>query len=170
MSSGSISALAGKHQSAGSLSVTKHSSVQIQAPLITGTRKRDPEQEEMMRRRRSIQYPPQIEPVDLGNMSLWSAIQERLLPYFAGFGWKTSMEEVNHLVKRWIHEVSNDTLEQELSLFFKTGMLSMANKLAAAADESFASRAGEIWVFFFGTVLPLIQALGLILGCLSTTQ
>jgi hypothetical protein len=94
-------------------------------------------------------------PVSDGIEDLWVSIQDRVLPIFSGFGWKTSIEQLNTLVSKWVSETPVETIRCELLFFFKTGMVGLLNKLQQANKEAFCTKTGEVWVFFFGRVLPL---------------
>jgi hypothetical protein len=49
--------------------------------------------------------------LDLGDSATpWDAIQDRLLPVFSGFAWKTSIEQVNLCVVKWIYETPVETV------------------------------------------------------------
>lgn len=67
---------------------------------------------------------------------------------------------MNFLVSKWITETPVEVVRSRLSSFLSSGMASIANKLSnmSGSTDSFAHRCAEVWVFFFGRVLPLLQA------------
>ena len=46
---------------------------------------------------------------------------------------------------------------EELFELLSAGMLTLSNKLASAGEDIFASRAVEVWTFFFGEVVPYLE-------------
>lgn len=92
----------------------------------------------------------------------WPLICARVLPLFNGEGLRQPIEDLNRLVsthlRRLIERHEQSHLVEDLTELFDTGTRSLDNNLAALPDEKLVSRLSEIWVFYFSTVLPYLEA------------
>ena len=92
----------------------------------------------------------------------WPLICARVLPLFNGEGLRQPIEDLNRLVSAQLHRIiekhEEGHLLDDLGELFETGIHSLDNKLAALPDEKLIARLSEIWVFFFSTVLPYLEA------------
>ncbi|CCG84199.1 protein of unknown function [Taphrina deformans PYCC 5710] len=92
----------------------------------------------------------------------WPLICARVLPLFNGEGLRQPIEDLNRLVSTHLARVHDRHEEvhvvEDLTELFETGIRSLDNNLASFTDEKLISRLSEIWVFFFSTVLPYLEA------------
>ncbi|TIA91903.1 hypothetical protein E3P81_01821 [Wallemia ichthyophaga] len=98
----------------------------------------------------------------------WQAICVKVLPLFNGENMITSLEDLNALVIIHIRDTIArskpsrviESLSTDFNNLISIGMLTLRAKLVQHVDEStdrFATRTVEIWTFFFGQVLPLLE-------------
>ncbi|KAJ3277049.1 Long chain acyl-CoA synthetase 7 peroxisomal [Terramyces sp. JEL0728] len=87
----------------------------------------------------------------------WPFIQDRLLQAFSGLGYKLMIEELNVLVKKWVDKGTVESISTDLNVFFKTGMIILANKLNAVQMEVLPTRLADLWTYFYSNVIPYVQ-------------
>ncbi|KAJ3326027.1 hypothetical protein HDV06_002412 [Boothiomyces sp. JEL0866] len=87
----------------------------------------------------------------------WPFIQDRLLQAFSGLGYKLMIEELNVLVKKWVDRGTVESISTDLNVFFKTGMIILANKLNAVQMEVLPTRLADLWTYFYSNVIPYVQ-------------
>ncbi|ORY78228.1 HbrB-like-domain-containing protein [Protomyces lactucae-debilis] len=92
----------------------------------------------------------------------WSLLCARVLPLFCGEGLRQPVEDLNRLVSTYlrycIDNKEQSHLVEDLVELFETGTASLDNNLAAMNDEKLIHRLVEIWVFYFSSVLPYLEA------------
>ncbi|KAJ3038800.1 hypothetical protein HDV00_000288 [Rhizophlyctis rosea] len=94
-----------------------------------------------------------------GGDTAWQGVCGRVVPLFSGGRVRGGIEEVNGCVRHWLHEreMAPHIAIEELYELFSAGMMTLCNRLSSAGDDSFASRAVELWSFFFGEVVPYLE-------------
>ncbi|KAJ3261778.1 hypothetical protein HK103_004729 [Boothiomyces macroporosus] len=100
--------------------------------------------------------PTKTEKVD-SDANSWPFIQDRLLQAFSGLGYKLMIEELNVLVKKWVDRGTVESISTDLNVFFKTGMIILANKLNAVQMEVLPTRLADLWTYFYSNVIPYVQ-------------
>ncbi|KAJ3047591.1 hypothetical protein HK097_011402 [Rhizophlyctis rosea] len=96
----------------------------------------------------------------LGNVDNgWQVVCVKTLPLFNGGRLKGRVEDLNGAVRIWLREreMAPHIAIEELYELLSAGMLTLTNKLSSAAEDTFASRAVEVWSFFFGEVVPYLE-------------
>ncbi|TPX32343.1 hypothetical protein SmJEL517_g04548 [Synchytrium microbalum] len=89
---------------------------------------------------------------------LWRSISAACLPLYNGEGVKGSIEDVNDVVRQWVLETTALLVIDDMDRLFKGGMSILSTKLVSVSEETLPLRVVEIWTFYFGTVLPYLQA------------
>jgi hypothetical protein len=92
----------------------------------------------------------------------WSLLCARVLPLFCGEGLRQPIEDLNRLVSTHLRFCidckEQGHLVEDLLELFETGTRSLDNNLAGLSDEKLIQRLVEIWVFYFSSVLPYLEA------------
>ncbi|GMK59505.1 hypothetical protein CspeluHIS016_0801110 [Cutaneotrichosporon spelunceum] len=112
---------------------------------------------------------PEREPVASGahsTSSPWSLLTVHVLPLFAGSPLKAAIEDLNHLCNSHIVTTSQRTpasrliavLSADLRDFIASGMLTLKAKFDTIDEAKIVSRAAEVWSFFWGQILPYVEA------------
>lgn len=91
-------------------------------------------------------------------VSVYSIIEDRLLPAFTGLGFSGTVEEMNMLIRQWINTSPKDVVLSELNTFLKTGMVLLASKLNSEPDNNLPARAAEVWSSCYCKVLPTLES------------
>lgn len=91
-------------------------------------------------------------------VSVYSIIEDRLLPAFTGLGFSGTVEEMNMLIRQWILTTPKDVVLSELNTFLKTGMVLLAAKLNSEPDNNLPARAAEVWSSCYCKVLPTLES------------
>lgn len=91
-------------------------------------------------------------------VSIYSVIEDRLLPAFTGLGFSGTVEDMNMLIRQWIVTSPRETIQQDIQTLLKTGMLLLAAKLNSEPDDNLPARAAEVWSSCFCKVLPTLES------------
>ncbi|TIC18677.1 HbrB-domain-containing protein [Wallemia mellicola] len=102
------------------------------------------------------------------NGDAWQALCVKVLPLFNGENMITPIEDLNTLVILHIKDTIArskpsrviESLSSDFNALISNGMLTLRAKLSQHVDEGserLATRLTEIWTFFFGQVLPLLE-------------
>ncbi|KAG4304019.1 hypothetical protein PORY_002542 [Pneumocystis oryctolagi] len=93
----------------------------------------------------------------------WLLLCMKILPLFNGEGLLVPVENLNNLIR--LH-IKKRCIEKKMGLFVKelrglieTGIKCFDANLISLSDEKMVLRLVELWSFFFGTVLPYIEAI-----------
>jgi hypothetical protein len=102
----------------------------------------------------------------LNNMSpedAWEFLKAKLMVIFDGEDVRIAIEDLNKLVivhlQRCVHKRTPTTIIADLQDLLETGFANLnASSLIGIPDEKVVPHLVQIWLLFFGTILPFIQA------------
>ncbi|KAI0780338.1 HbrB-like-domain-containing protein [Fomes fomentarius] len=96
--------------------------------------------------------------------SPWTSLHVLVLPLFNGEPLRYPIEELNQLVRRHIQTVVSAapgkalaTLEHDSIELISNGMVTLNSKLTDTDDDRIIPRIVELWMFFWGQVLPYLE-------------
>lgn len=110
----------------------------------------------------------------------WPSISKRVMPVFSGDNLRMfsspcflmkniidgCVEDLNEMVLHWSRDVNEEEIYAALDDMFEKGVVGLYNKLLTAGSNAssshsesvlIAARLSELWYYFFGSVVPLIQ-------------
>ncbi|KAL3901416.1 MAG: hypothetical protein SGCHY_000638 [Lobulomycetales sp.] len=109
----------------------------------------------------------------------WPSISKRVMPVFSGDNLHGCVEDLNEMVLHWSRDVNEEEIYAALDDMFEKGVVGLYNKLLTAGSNAssshsesvlIAARLSELWYYFFGSVVPLIQGAFLPLKTATTKR
>lgn len=104
-------------------------------------------------------------PLNLGaDRDPWHMLHVHVLPLFNGETLRTSVEDLNELVRKHISNVvaraparAVMSLEQDVASLLSRGMVTLNVRLAEVDDTKLVSRLVDTWLLFWHRVLPYVE-------------
>ena len=102
--------------------------------------------------------------VDHGTMTedVWPAICSNVFGLFMGEGLRTPVEDMNNLVQLYLTSTAavdiSGIARAALTELLENGMRMLGYSATNLSDEKAIDRLVEVWSFFYGTILPYLEA------------
>ncbi|RKP18569.1 hypothetical protein ROZALSC1DRAFT_29759 [Rozella allomycis CSF55] len=87
----------------------------------------------------------------------WQNISNAVISLFNGEGLKTPIETTNNTLSSLIIDVGIEIIIEDAFQLIEQGILTFSFKLSNTNEDQLLLRLSEIWAFFYGTVIPLLQ-------------